>query len=175
MGTNRTTPGPRSRTIEWVWAYAREGCNEVWRVPSAPTASRRPLQADIPTLLISGTSDSPTSPRCAKQAARVPAESDADRDPRCRPILTVPRSKCAEDPAAPFQSNLKAPHLLRGGTNDASVCGDRAAAARCGVIGGNCAWQANRRPADLISARVGCREVPRLKRPGSTTCPTRLP
>ena len=70
--------------------------------------ARRPLQADNPTLLISGTFDRPTSRRCAKHAAPDLPNATRIEIPGVG-HFTVPHSKCAQDVAASFQSNPKAP------------------------------------------------------------------
>jgi len=51
------------------WAYTNQDCAEVWKVPAAPPALRRPVASHIPTLLLSGSFDSLTSLAGAKAVA----------------------------------------------------------------------------------------------------------
>ena len=103
-----TYPASIQRQLIGAWAYTRQDCAQVWRVPSAEPAIRRPPRADIPTLLIVGTFDSVTSVRWSQQAARDLANSTLIQIPGVGHGVT-PHSPCAQEVLASFLSRPSAP------------------------------------------------------------------
>ena len=103
-----TFPASIQRQLVGSFAYARQDCAQVWRVPPGAPAIRRPPRADIPTLLVSGTFDSVTSVRWSKLAARDLPNATVIQ------ILGVghgvtEHSKCAQKVVASFLSHPNAP------------------------------------------------------------------
>jgi pimeloyl-ACP methyl ester carboxylesterase len=93
------------------WAYVSQDCRDVWKVPAAPEAMRRPVASSIPTLLISGSFDTLTSLAGAKAAAASLANATIISIPGIGHVVS-PVSPCAQavvvsflaDPAAPDTS-----------------------------------------------------------------------
>ena len=103
-----TFPASIQRQLPGSFAYVRQDCDQVWRVPPGSPAIRRPPRADIPTLLVSGTFDSVASVRWSKLAAHDLQNATVIQ------ILGVghgvtPHSKCAQEVVASFLAHPNAP------------------------------------------------------------------
>jgi len=103
-----TYPASIQGQLVGSWAYTRQDCAQVWRVPTGGPAIRRPPRANIPTLLVAGTFDSVTSVQWAKQAARDLSNSTLIEIPGVGHGVT-PNSQCAQDVVASFLAHPNAP------------------------------------------------------------------
>ena len=90
------------------WAYANEDCRDVWKVPAAPTAMRRPVASSIPTLLISGSFDTLTSLAGAKAAAANLSNATIISIPGVGHSVS-PASPCAQAVIVSFLADPSAP------------------------------------------------------------------
>jgi pimeloyl-ACP methyl ester carboxylesterase len=90
------------------WAYANEDCRDVWKVPAAPTAMRQPVTSSIPTLLISGTFDTLTSPAGADAAATNLSNAIIISIPGVGHVV-APESPCAQAVIVSFLADPHAP------------------------------------------------------------------
>ena len=100
---------PVSIQVEAVgtWAYAREDCREVWKVPAAPPAIYEPIKSSIPTLLISGSFDAVTSLAWAEAAAKDLSRATIISIPGVG-HFTSPYSPCAQGVIASFLADPNA-------------------------------------------------------------------
>jgi pimeloyl-ACP methyl ester carboxylesterase len=92
------------------WAYVNQDCGEVWKVPAAPEAMRRPVASSIPTLLISGSFDTLTS----LAGAKVAAASLSNATIVCIPGVghaVAPQSPCAQAVIVSFLADPDAPDM----------------------------------------------------------------
>jgi len=91
-----------------TWAYSREDCPNVWRVPAAPKAMHEPLASSIPTLLISGSFDAVTSDPWARAAATDLSKATIISLPGIGHFAS-PQSPCAQAVIASFLAEPDGP------------------------------------------------------------------
>ena len=90
------------------WAYVNQDCRDVWKVPAAPEAMRRPVASSIPTLLISGSFDTLTSLAGAKAVAASLSNATMISIPGVGHTV-APQSPCAQAAIVSFLANPSAP------------------------------------------------------------------
>ena len=90
------------------WAYVNQDCGEVWKVPAAPEAMRRPVASSIPTLLISGSFDTLTSLAGANVAAASLSNATIVSIPGVGHAV-APQSPCAQAVIVSFLADPDAP------------------------------------------------------------------
>jgi len=90
------------------WAYVNQDCRDVWKVPAAPEAMRRPVASSIPTLLISGSFDTLTSLAGAAAVAASLVNATVIRIPGIGHVVS-PVSPCAQAVVASFLADPGAP------------------------------------------------------------------
>ena len=92
------------------WAYVNQDCGEVWKVPAAPKAMRRPVASSIPTLLISGSFDTLTSLAGAKAAAASLSNATVVSIPGVGHAVAA-QSPCAQAVIVSFLTDPDAPDI----------------------------------------------------------------
>jgi len=90
------------------WAYVNQDCRDVWKVPAAPEAMRRPVASSIPTLLISGSFDTLTSLAGAEAVAASLVNATVISIPGIGHVVS-PVSPCAQAVVASFLADPGAP------------------------------------------------------------------
>ena len=90
------------------WAYVNQDCRDVWKVPAAPEAMRRPVASSIPTLLIAGSFDTLTSLAGAKAVAASLSNATMISIPGVGHTV-APQSPCAQAAIVSFLANPSAP------------------------------------------------------------------
>jgi pimeloyl-ACP methyl ester carboxylesterase len=90
------------------WAYVNQDCRDVWKVPAAPEAMRRPVASSIPMLLISGSFDTLTSLAGAQAAAAKLAKATIISIPGIGHVV-APQSPCAQTVVTSFLADPSSP------------------------------------------------------------------
>jgi pimeloyl-ACP methyl ester carboxylesterase len=101
-------PASIQREAVGGWAYINQDCRDVWNVPAAPAAMRRPVASSIPTLLISGTFDTLTSLAGARAAAARLSKATIVSIPGIGHFV-APQSPCAQTVITSFLADPTAP------------------------------------------------------------------
>ncbi len=91
------------------WAYVNQDCRDIWKVPAAPDAMRRPVTSSIPTLLISGSFDTLTSLAGAEAAATNLTNASVISIPGIGHFVS-PASRCAQTVVVSFLADPSAPN-----------------------------------------------------------------
>ncbi len=98
-----------------TFAYNDDDCSRVWKVPTAPAEVRQPLVSSIPTLLISGSFDTVSSPDFAESVAANLSNATIISIPGIGHFV-LPYSPCAQMVVASFLTDPSAPDTSCVGT-----------------------------------------------------------